>query len=142
VGYRPLRIPGAGDLAVRIPPSWKSETVGKALALHEKDRRALASFQAGFERVSRDDIDQAARALGFEDVAGGEGVDGQLGAERLPGTISEGQSKLGGEPARIWFLDVEVSGGKRLLLVAGGLEAADDARDVLIECLRTVHVDK
>ena len=142
VGQRPLRVPGATDLAVRIPPGWRSDTKGNALTLREKNKRALASFQAGFDRVSRDDIDRAAQALGFEDVAWGEGVDGQLGAERLPGTVSQGECKLDGEPARIWFIDVEVSGGKRLLVVAGGLQTAEDARQVLIECLRTVHLDK
>jgi hypothetical protein len=142
VGYQPAPIPGAGDLSVRIPPGWKRETVGKALELREKDRRAVASLQAGFLRVRREDVADAAKALGFEDVAWGEGVDGQLGAGRLPGTVSEGESKLGGDPARIWFFDVEVSGGKRLLVVAGGLHVAEDAREVLIECLRSVRVGK
>ena len=141
VGHRPMRIPGTGKLWVRIAPKWQLEE-GDALLMHARDRRAGASLQAGFDKVSQGDVDAAAKAIGFENVAWGDRIDAQLGADKLPGTITEGVATLGGERAQIWFLDVEIADAKRLLIVTGGQLKADDARAALIDCMRSVHVGK
>ncbi len=138
MGYRLVKLPEPSGLELREPPEWKTRSGRKELHLsRDKDAVLYARTEAGpFELKA---ASAAAKTLGLTDVAWGDPIDGQLGARRLPGKMSDGMAALHGKPAEVWTFALPLDGDQYLLVVAAVKREASGLRSALLDCLKSVR---
>lgn len=138
MGYRLVNLPEQSGLEVREPPEWKTASGRQELRLsRDEDVVLLARTQAGpFELKAAND---AAKKVGLTDVAWGDPIDGQLGARRLPGKMSDGMALLYGDKAEVWYFALPLDGDQYLLVVAAVKRQSVVLRAALLDCLKSVR---
>jgi hypothetical protein len=138
VGYRLVDLPGQSELEVREPPEWKTVRRPKELSLsRDKDAQLLFQIRSGTFELKA--VATAAKAMKLTDVAWGEPLDGQLGARRLPGKMSDGMARLRGEEADVWYFALPIDTGEHLLVVAAVKRQSKTLRTTLIDCLKSLR---